>query len=222
MELRVRGRVRRAASTALALAIVVATVGVAGPAHAQVDGQACTLCAGGEFFPVTPTRVFDTRNGTGGRNVALPFGQSADVAVTNVAGVPATGVLAVALNVTVDAPSQPGFLTVSPSGAGVPVASNLNFTPGNPVANFVVVGVGGNGAVTVTPGPPVPNASTAVIVDVVGYYAMAPGCGRCHRRACSTRATEPVACRARSATTPPSTSNCAASAASRTAGRSPP
>jgi hypothetical protein len=171
MELRVRGRVRRAASTVLALAIVVATVGAAGTAHAQVDTQACTLCAGGEFFPVTPTRVFDTRNGTGGRNVALPFGQSADVAVTNVAGVPATGVLAVALNVTVDAPTQPGFLTVSPSGAGVPVASNVNFTPGNPVANFVVVGVGTNGAVTVTPGPPVPNASTAVVVDVVGYYA---------------------------------------------------
>ncbi len=150
--------------------VLLTTVGVA-TAHAQLDPQACTLCAGGEFFPVTPTRVFDTRNGTGGRNAAVPFGQVADVAVTGAAGVPATGVLAVALNVTVDQPTQPGYLTVFPSGTAAPVASNLNFTPGNPEANFVVVGVGVGGKVSVTPGPAVPNAQTHVIVDVVGYYA---------------------------------------------------
>jgi hypothetical protein len=171
MDRAARGASRRAARAGLALAMVLTTVGIAGPAHAQLAPQACTLCAGGEFFPVTPTRVFDTRDGTGGRSVPLPFGQSANVAVTNVAGVPASGVLAVALNVTVDQPTQPGYLTVYPAGAGAPVASNVNFTPGNPVANFVVVGVGAGGAVSVTPGPPTPNAQTAVIVDVVGYYA---------------------------------------------------
>jgi hypothetical protein len=85
--------------------------------------------------------------------------------------VPASGVLAVALNVTVDQPTQPGYLSVFPSGAGTPVASNLNFTPGNPVANFVVVGVGAGGRVSVTAGPPGPSAQTHVIVDVIGYYA---------------------------------------------------
>src|SRR5262249_3302111 len=102
MDRAARGASRRVARAALALAMVLATVGIAGPAPAQQAPQACTLCAGGEFFPVTPTRIFDTRDGTGGRGVPLPFGQSANVAVTNVAGVPASGVLAVALNVTVD------------------------------------------------------------------------------------------------------------------------
>ena len=39
------------------------------------------------------------------------------------------------------------------------------------MANFVVVGVGTGGKVSVTPGPTLPNAQTHVIVDVVGYYA---------------------------------------------------
>ena len=73
------------------------------------------------------------------------------------AGVPATGVLAVALNITVDQPNQPGYLTAYPTGTAAPVASNVNFTPGNPVANFVVVGVGPGGKVSVTPGPPRPT-----------------------------------------------------------------
>src|SRR3954447_10471128 len=97
----------------LATVVFVLTVAVA-PAHAQIDPAACTLCAGGEFFPVTPQRVFDTRDGTGGRLGPVPLGQGSDVTVTGVAGVPASGVLAVALNVTVDQPNQPGYLTVYP------------------------------------------------------------------------------------------------------------
>ena len=153
------------------VAALVLTTVAAQSAGAQLSPAACTLCAGGEFFPVTPQRVFDTRDGTGGRTGALPFGQSADVAVTGVAGVPASGVLAVALNITVDQPNQAGYLTAFPAGTAAPVASNVNFTPGNPVANFVVVGVGTGGKVSVTPGPTLPNAQTHVIVDVVGYYA---------------------------------------------------
>jgi hypothetical protein len=139
--------------------------------QASVAPQACTLCAGGEFFPVTPARIFDSRAGIGGRSTPLAFGEVVDVTAAGVGGVPGSGVLAVALNVTVDQPTQPGYLTVFPSGAGTPVASNLNFTPGNPVANFVVVGLGAGGRVSVTPGPATPNAQTQVIVDVVGYYA---------------------------------------------------
>jgi hypothetical protein len=153
------------------VAALMLTTVAAQAASAQLAPDACTLCAGGEFFPVTPQRVFDTRDGTGGRTGALPFGQAADVAVTGVAGVPGSGVLAVALNITVDQPNQPGYLTAYPAGTAAPVASNVNFTPGNPVANFVVVGVGVGGRVSVSPGPPTPNAQTHVIVDVVGYYA---------------------------------------------------
>ena len=160
----------RRAGVLAPIAVLGLTAAAVAPAGAQLAPNACTLCAGGEFFPVTPQRILDTRNGTGGRTGALPFGQGVDLPVTGVAGVPGSGVLAVALNVTVDQPTQPGYLTVYPSGTSAPVASNLNFTPGNPVANFVVVGVGTGGRVSLTPGPTVPNAQTHVIVDVMGYY----------------------------------------------------
>ena len=160
----------RVSKVLVVAALMVVTV-AAQAADAQLDPSACTLCAGGEFFPVTPQRVFDTRDGTGGRTGALPFGQGVDVTVAGVAGVPATGVLAVALNLTVDQPNQAGYLTAYPTGTAAPVASNVNFTPGNPVANFVVVGVGTGGKVSISPGPPLPNAQTHIIVDVVGYYA---------------------------------------------------
>src|SRR3712207_8397776 len=45
-------------------------------------------------------------------------------------GVPAAGVTAVALNVTVVEPSAAGHVTVWPSGEARPLASNLNFVPG--------------------------------------------------------------------------------------------
>jgi hypothetical protein len=127
----------------------------------------CTLCAGGEFFTVAPTRIYDSRsNGAG----PMAFGQVRSLPVLNRAGVPAKGVFAVALNVTVDQPTAAGFLTVFPGGRPVPLASNLNFTPGSPVANFVVVGVGANGQVSFTAGPAI-AATVHVIVDVVGWYA---------------------------------------------------
>ena len=50
--------------------------------------------------------------------------------------------IAVALNVTVTQPTMPSYLTVWPAGVGTPTASNLNFEPGQTVANMVTVGLG--------------------------------------------------------------------------------
>ena len=51
------------------------------------------------------------------------------------------GVTAVALNVTVTAPSSSGVLTVYPDGLARPVASNMNWVPGQTVPNLVIVPV---------------------------------------------------------------------------------
>jgi hypothetical protein len=80
---------------------------------------------------------------------------------------PATGVSGVVLNVTVVAGAAPGYLTVYPSDAAPPVASNLNFTQGQVVANLVAVKTSAAGAVTIR------NASGSanqVIADVAGYF----------------------------------------------------
>src|SRR5207237_22129 len=81
---------------------------------------------GAGYTPLTPARILDTRDGTGGFSSPLGPGGSLDLTVTGVGGVPASGVTAVVLNVTVTDTSAPSFLTVWPTGQPRPLASNLN------------------------------------------------------------------------------------------------
>lgn len=123
----------------------------------------------GLYHPLTPVRILDTRNGTGG--FAAPVGANASIAlgVVGVGGVPATGVSAVVLNVTVTSPSSAGHLTVFPSGTVRPLASNLNFGPGQAVPNLVMAKVGTDGKVAFYNSV----GLTPVIADVVGWYGAA-------------------------------------------------
>lgn len=128
---------------------------------------------GGLFTAVTPGRVLDTRNGTGhgGSTEPVGAGQSIDVKVTGLASVPATGVTGVALNVTVDVPTNPGFLTVWPTGEARPLASSHNFAPGLTVANLVLAKVGAGGQVSIFNFA----GSTHVVADVIGYFSATGG-----------------------------------------------
>jgi hypothetical protein len=123
------------------------------------------------YVPLTPSRVLDTRNGTGGNIVPLGPDLFTEVQVAGLGGVPAVGATAVVLNVTVDHPSEPGVLTVWPSGEPMPMVSSLNFNPGDVVANLVTVKMGANGKVDVYN----LKGQTPTIVDVVGYYSAGAG-----------------------------------------------
>jgi uncharacterized protein (DUF1501 family) len=111
---------------------------------------------------VSPSRLLDTRSGTG-----LGPGSELVVPVAGRAGVPETGVRGVSLNVTVTRPTASGHLTVWPSGQARPLASNLNFRPGQTVPNHVVAKLGPDGAIRVY------NSAgrVDVVVDLVGYFA---------------------------------------------------
>lgn len=122
------------------------------------------------YVPITPARILDTRTGIGGNIVPLGAQMFTEVDVTGVGGVPDTGVTAVVMNVTVDRPWTDGYLTVSPSGEGRPLVSNLNFAPWQTVPNLVTVKVGANGKVDVFNS----KGFTDVIADVVGYYTSTP------------------------------------------------
>ena len=142
---------------------------------ADVVGYYTTQTANctGRFTAVTPLRVLDTRNGTGQGGAIAPVGAglSIDLKVTGLPGVPATGVTGVALNVTADVPTNPGFLTVWPTGEAKPLASSLNFAPGVTVANLVLAKVspGGNVSIFNFAG------STHVVADVIGYFSSVGG-----------------------------------------------
>jgi hypothetical protein len=88
------------------------------------------------------------------------------VQITGRGGVPATGVSAVAVNVTVTQPTGSGFLTLFPTGTVRPLAANLNFTPGKTVPNLVVVKLGTGGSVDMFNS----SGATHVIYDVTGYF----------------------------------------------------
>jgi hypothetical protein len=124
-----------------------------------------TAAGGSQFVGVTPARILDTRasssigpNGT----LLLPVAGQGGVPAAN-ATVPPT---AVVLNVTVTNPTAASFLTAWPAGAPQPLASDLNYGPGQTVPNLVVVKLGANGAIDLF------NAfgTADVIVDVVGWY----------------------------------------------------
>jgi subtilisin family serine protease len=136
-----------------------------------VWGPSASLAAAGEYTALSPARILDTRNGTGGKLGPLGPAGSYALQVSGAGGVPASGVAAVVMNVTVTGPTNPGFLTAWPTGAARPTISNLNFVPGQTVPNLVTVKLGAGGKVSLFNS----QGNTQVIADVVGYYAAADG-----------------------------------------------
>ena len=137
-----------------------------------------TLASGAFAALPEPRRILDSRpsaetfddfwGGIGSRN----GGETTILQVVERAGVPADA-SAVVLNVTSVQPMNRGFLTVHPRNSARPNASDLNFTPGENVANLVVARVGGDGNVCIYNSEP-----TGLIVDVAGYLTgSAPAVG---------------------------------------------
>ncbi|MFE0581872.1 hypothetical protein [Streptomyces sp. NPDC058874] len=120
---------------------------------------------GSVFSAAGPVRLLDTRDGTGARAGAVGPGGSVSLQVAGAAGVPAQGVTAVVLNVTVTNPTEASHLIVHPHGAARPGVSNLNYIAGRTVANLVVVPVV-DGRVTFFNN----SGSTDVIADLNGYF----------------------------------------------------
>lgn len=139
---------------------------------ADVSGYFVTSgdSAAGRYRPLTPQRLLDTRIGLGrssGQKTPIGRGQALTLQVTGRGGVPASGVTAVALNVTATAAAAPGFLQVLPSAGSTAAgaSSNLNLVTGQTVANLVIVPVGDSGAVDFYS-----SSGTHALADVAGWF----------------------------------------------------
>jgi len=123
----------------------------------------------GSYVPLAPARITDTRPQSGYPNSGSQLGPGAtlNVQVAGVGGVPDTGATAALINLTVTDTSSAGYLTAYPQGSAPPLASNLNWTQGETVANRVVVPLGPTGMISLF------NASgrADVVVDVNGYFS---------------------------------------------------
>jgi hypothetical protein len=122
----------------------------------------------GGFEPMTPIRIFDTRDGTGGRSAPLGSRESWVFPVRGSFGVPVDAV-AVAVNVTSVDATTPTYVTVWPSGLGRPLASNLNPVPQRATPNLVVVRLGSDGAVQLYNN----SGSVHLVGDLVGWFSPA-------------------------------------------------
>jgi hypothetical protein len=129
--------------------------------------SAAVPTAAGVYASVTPSRLLDTSIGLGASKAAVAANGTVHLQVTGRGGVAASGVSAVALNVTVTAPGKGGFVSVYAEGATPSVTPSLNFVKGQTVTNLVIAPVGTNGMVALR------NSSTGTIqlvADVSGYY----------------------------------------------------
>jgi len=121
---------------------------------------------GGVSDSTGPTRILDTRNGTGAAKAPIGADQSIALQVAGVGQVPGSGVTAVVLNVTAVSATKSSFLTVYPDGESTPTASNLNFAANQTVPNLVVVPLGADGKVRFFND----TGDVEVIADIFGYY----------------------------------------------------
>jgi len=123
----------------------------------------------GEFHPLTPARILDTRDGTGGVSGKVAAQSPVPVPIAGRGGVPLSGASAVVMNVTATQGTVASYLTVYPTGQPAPVASNVNFSSNQDVPNLITVKLGPDGKVNLFN-----NAGAVhVIFDVAGWYGTA-------------------------------------------------
>lgn len=156
---------------------------------APVVSAACSLCAGGEYHPVTPVRIFDSRvpindvaplgaKPIGNRTTAtfdiqlLGLGDPNFVNAYLPPWVTPGDVLGVMASIAVVGPTIPGFLTAVPSGQVPPTLSSvLNYPAGRTVANLTLARPGESGRLTIGLNGGGTGGRAHVIVDVHGWVS---------------------------------------------------
>jgi hypothetical protein len=145
----------------------------------DIDGYFAPAASGTyQFYPLTPCRVVDTRQGSSQPQrlgpPSLVAKQSRELPILSspcLQGLP-TQPQAYSFNVTVvphPAGQQLGYLTVWPSNEMQPVVSTLNNPTATVVANAAIVPAAPNGDIDVYA-----YDTTDLVIDIDGYFA-APG-----------------------------------------------
>ncbi len=120
------------------------------------------------FYTVTPCRIVDTR-GTDGPlgGPALAGNGDRVFPVSGNCQIPPSA-KAISANMTVVLPSDAGYLTVRAAGSPLPLASFINYRPGQVRANNAILPIGAAGGVAVFCGQP--SGTVHFVLDVNGYF----------------------------------------------------
>lgn len=135
-------------------------------AHPTISATSTNVA--GAYTALAPTRIVDTRPGSGYADAGQSLGPQSTLAITvaGLGGVPSAAT-AVAINVTVTDASAASFLSIYPAGGAQPLVSSLNWAAGETVPNLVIVPVGTGNQVNLYNDA----GSVDVIVDLEGYFA---------------------------------------------------
>ena len=154
----------------LRVVVIAALVTAAGGAAIEGSSPSLVWAApptnASAFTPMTPQRLVDTRNGTGGIGGRLAPDTSVDIQVTGRLGIPDTA-SAVMINATAVDSGGRGYLQVIPRGrAALRSSSTLNVdAPGQTIPNAAFAPIGDAGQITIFT-----TFATDLVVDVSGYF----------------------------------------------------
>ena len=127
---------------------------------------------GSDYTAYGPTRVLDTRNGTGeGTPAPIASDSSLKLKIAGNGSIPAN-VTAVVVTLTEANETSIGDIIAYPDGTTRPATSNFGYSADSSVPTLATIAVGADGYIDLY------NSSTGtadVIVDVSGYYVQATG-----------------------------------------------
>ncbi|MFJ9105076.1 PKD domain-containing protein [Streptomyces sp. NPDC102405] len=135
----------------------------------DVFGYADATGTGSLYLPSTPTRILDTRNGTGtgGRIAKLGAHQTLKLRFSGVHGIPSSGTTAGDLVLTAVSPATGGYLTAWADGTTRPGTASLDYGTGRTTPNEIMPPVGSDGYVDIYNGG---SAAVNVLADQYGAY----------------------------------------------------
>lgn len=156
------------ANGTLSAVFISGTPGATADIILDVTGYFTAGTGGAIYHTMQPTRLLDTRYGIG---IASPL-QVASPANVQIGGQSAVDGSAVAItgNLTVVGQTASGYVFVAPAATSTPGSSTLNFPVGDVRANGVTVRLASGGALGTVYMATQGSASTALILDVTGYF----------------------------------------------------
>ena len=120
---------------------------------------------GWRFYSLAPCRLYDSRSTT-----PLVSGAPRNLPVSGTCATPASA-RAISVNLTVVSPTNTGYVVLFPTDAAPPLASLINFSPGQTRSNNALLTLARTGTGNVTANAVVQGAGNVqLIVDVNGYF----------------------------------------------------
>nr|MDT0663207.1 hypothetical protein [Micromonospora sp. DSM 115978] len=154
----------RIRSVPLWMALLLVSAGLVVP---STSARADEAGSGGDFVALTtPGRLLDTRSGLGAPAGLRGPGSVTAVPALGAGGVPAAGVSAVLVDLTLINPTAGTYLTIWPEDSPQPPVSMINAAGGTIVSGTAVVPVGPSGLLNVRNN----SGNTHIAIDVHGYH----------------------------------------------------